>query len=1345
MISTRPSLFRKFCVAAVAASLTLQPLGVAAVTITMSNLAESPLQGLNPVKPNIMFTVDDSGSMGWDYLPDWTVWNSYGLFYCRDNRPCGGQFANGAIAINVGSLPYTGLYTPYTDIDPPLRSSDFNTAFYNPVATYNSGKRDVGTDLPCEGTNTACSGPWTSVYMDAYIGYPNANTGGTINLAPTSTVNCISPATAALCVPTSTPSTTGPWPGVPDTIWCRNTSSGLTGADYQTADGNGSVCRRNGRGYSQTTISKVTTPAISAGYNYPNAVGTTCASGVTCQFTRPITTYGYPYYYKIAGVWFCSGNAKGFGTTGCGTRQDFTSASYVRYSASMNGGAPGLDPAAFTRVDIVPSSLSGTGFLVNGIPATNPSGTGRSYAQEMSSFAKWYSFYRTRILAMKTAGGIAFSALSDDDARIGLHTLRLGYVNPNAGDFTYVPNTNVNGNAFLNVTPFDAANKAVWFNNFYGIKVYGGTPLPDAVYRIGEYFSNSGKSGLPAVKDPLDSATGRCQPNYHLLSTDGYWNNPLAMGNVGDQDKTVPALPGPVAGLTPGSQFPRPYYEGPTNSTNTLADLSMYYWSRDVRPTLPDNVKDTVAPWQHVTLYGLSIGAQGNIVYPTGLDAITAGTANWPVATGAGGPESIDDLWHAALNSRGKFFNTKNAQQLAEAIVSSLADFTDQTGTGTAVGIAGAQFSATKTYGYRTSYESGWWGDIKKYALDPTTGALPIDSAGNPLNAPLWSAATQVDAQTAVAGWNTNRRILTINDATNAVVAFHDVNQLSAAQQASLVAGWTVVSPTPSAQSVLNYLRGDPSNEGVGTTNFRVRSHILGDIVYSGAVPVGAPSQPYSDSGNPGYSGFVTAQKNRTPMLYVGGSDAMLHAFNDSTTTDAGKEAWAYVPKAMFTAGDPNDTAHAPAPSPDDFRLGALSYRRGGIPLFRHKFRVNATPRIWDVDFANMNTRTPPPSGNDWHTLLVGGLGAGGRAVYALDVTTPVALTDTEASVASSGRVLWEFTDANLGYVFDAPTLVKTYRYGWVALVASGYNNPGGKGILYVLNPKDGAILKQLSTGIGTDADPSGLSTIRAFVPSRKDPYALQAYGGDLKGNVWRFDLSDPDERNWKVERVAKLTDAGGNAQPITTGVRIEIDQNNNLDRYLFVGTGKLLGKDDIADATVGNTLYVIRDGTVKVPEAAPSTPYSRADLNSVDGTKVSGFTGTPTGRGWYQDGADKSWKIGVDVYADVQTVVYAFSKPATDPCERPLSSTLYARDLNTGNSVLIEPGGTVVSGIDIGAGIAGVSLIQGQGGSTGNVSSGDVRVQVTTMKGQVFSFGVKLATSANLKHRVSWRLLNRD
>ena len=167
-----------------------------------------------------------------------------------------------------------------------------------------------------------------------------------------------------------------------------------------------------------------------------------------------------------------------------------------------------------------------------------------------------------------------------------------------------------------------------------------------------------------------------------------------------------------------------------------------------------------------------------------------------------------------------------------------------RSGTGAGVGLGGAQLSTTNQYAYKTSYEAGLWGDVKKYAIDITTGVLPVDVNGNPLAAPVWSAATQLDAQAAVAGgvtgWDTRRRIVTINTTTNAAVPFR-LASLSAAQQTSLNAGWSSVASPPTAQAVLNYLRGDKSNEGVGTTNFRTRSHILGDIVYSAAVPVGAP------------------------------------------------------------------------------------------------------------------------------------------------------------------------------------------------------------------------------------------------------------------------------------------------------------------------------------------------------------------------------------------------------------------------------------------------------------------------------------------------------------------------
>ncbi len=168
------------------------------------------------------------------------------------------------------------------------------------------------------------------------------------------------------------------------------------------------------------------------------------------------------------------------------------------------------------------------------------------------------------------------------------------------------------------------------------------------------------------------------------------------------------------------------------------------------------------------------------------------------------------------------------------------------------------------------------------------------------MNAPLWSAATQLDALVAGTGWDTNRRIVTINDEYQGRIPFR-LASLATSQRIPSTPDGRRSSP-PTAQQVLDYLRGDKSNEGSGTTNFRIRSHILGDIVYSGAVPVGAPSQPYDDAGNPGYTAFAAHNKSRTPMVYVGANDGMMHAFDDSTTANAGKETWAFIPSALFSS-----------------------------------------------------------------------------------------------------------------------------------------------------------------------------------------------------------------------------------------------------------------------------------------------------------------------------------------------------------------------------------------------------------------------------------------------------------
>jgi type IV pilus assembly protein PilY1 len=469
------------------------------------------------------------------------------------------------------------------------------------------------------------------------------------------------------------------------------------------------------------------------------------------------------------------------------------------------------------------------------------------------------------MLAMKTAAGIALSALGPD-VRVGFHTLG-----------TY------DGHAvtFGNVADFDASRKEAWFARMYATPVAPNNtaPVADAMWRIGEYFANRA-TDLTGAADPLDAATGKCQSNDHLLALGGYAGTPLnAALAVGNRDRIVPTLPAPVPGLAPGEGFPRPYYEGPTATSDTLADLAMTYWAGDLRPDLADQVGDAFAPWQHLSFHAFSLGARATLEAPAAIAAIRSGAADWPAPAVWGGPETIDDLLHATINGRGRFASAASASELVAAFAGTLAAIADASTAGTGAAITVSSSTTATQFAYRTSFAAGGWGDVRKYALDAATGAIPLDANGNPAHAPLWSAAAQLDEQSGitgtppaqVAGWDANRKIVTINDATGDVVPFR-LGNLSAAQRTSLTAGWQASDWQPTAQQVVDYLRGDPSNEGNAAHQFRVRSHLLGDIVHSAAVPVGAPNLAYDEAANPGHATFGRPGGMDT-MVYVGASD----------------------------------------------------------------------------------------------------------------------------------------------------------------------------------------------------------------------------------------------------------------------------------------------------------------------------------------------------------------------------------------------------------------------------------------------------------------------------------------
>ncbi len=878
---------------------------------------------------------------------------------------------------------------------------------------------------------------------------------------------------------------------------------------------------------------------------------------------------------------------------------------------------------------------------------------------QRQNFANWYSYYRTRILAMKSAASLAFSGL-DKRYRVGFYT-----INDNNGS------TNTTGANFINVSDFTPSQKSTWFNRLFSITPNGWTPLQNALRQAGEYFRTGTLPGATGSVDPIQYS---CQSNYTLLATDGYWNG--TPPSVGNWDRTVPTLPAtitsdPISGtpLTPGSQWPRPFYEGPTATNNTLADIAMSYWASDLRSSLTNNVlpnNQDPATWQHMVTFTMGLGVNGTLPFnQTTLTNLKNGTTDWPIPL-QNTPTTIDDLWHAAVNGHGQYFSASDPAALQAGLVNALNNIVGREGSASAITVSNPYVTSSDNSAFISGYNSGaWYGELNAYAIDLTTG-LPNTAS------PKWSqpAQTQLDALL----W-TNRKIATFDGSAGIPFTW---SSLPASLQSRL---HTPFSPpgTSDGATVLNFLRGDRSKENI---DYRGRTHVLGDIINAEAVYVPPPRANYGDNG---YSAFKSAQASRTKMLYQGANDGMLHAFN----ADTGAEMWAYVPGLLLNTN--LSTSY-----PNTSSLVNLSLRTG----FKHLNYIDATPVAGDVDFNNTSGSSSPTP--DWHTILVGGLGKGGRGYYALDITNPSATSDADVAA----KVLWEFPNAstptcsnvntgngcrqNIGYSFGTPVIVKTQTKGWVVLVTSGYNNGSdtggdGQGHLFVLDAKTGALIKDIRTGAGSSTDPSGLAHISAYVQNGDaDATTDYVYGGDLAGNVWRFDLTG-NVSTWNVKKLATLVDASGNPQPVTTPP--ELAELATLGkRVVYVGTGQYLGESDVPGATGANShatqtqsLYALVDDQTNTPLINPLRSNLVQQTITVSGgtaTVTTNNVNWNTKKGWFVDfpnsaatGTLGQRVIGAPFLA-LGTLVVTTNVPNTDPCQPGGSSWIYFFDYAFSSSV---------------------------------------------------------------------------
>ena len=806
-----------------------------------------------------------------------------------------------------------------------------------------------------------------------------------------------------------------------------------------------------------------------------------------------------------------------------------------------------------------------------------------------------------------------------------------------------------------------AANVAALRSKVYAIKPNLNDwrqPFHERIYNMANYYKQTGGSA------PIQYA---CQANFDILVTPGYLNE-NGPGAAGYTNYFTNVTPPALSTANYDGSAGVPYAD---TFDNTLADYALYYYSQNLRPDLangqvpiPPNTHE-INNNPHMSTYVLAPGAVPVLGgAPRFLNPATINP--WSVSPAIVWPQpvfvdqnTIDDLWHAAINGRGVFSNSSDIYSGLSMILS---DVLARTGSTAAVAVSNASVIPGDNFSYASSYNSGnWSGDLQSYPVSLTTGQPNI-------SAPSWtggSAQTQLDALT----WST-RSIATYNGSIG--IPFQWAS-MAASQSALLNSPLTPPGPADGA-AVVNYIRGSRLNEG-GT--YRTRAHVLGDIIDAEPVIVREPTQRYVDAG---YAAYKSANATRTKIVYQGADDGMLHAFNATS----GAEQWAYVPGLLFNSrlsGSPSTSA-----------LVNLTLKTG----FNHLYYADGTPTSGDVNlsYTSTNSLSSPPAPN-WRTMLVGGLREGGRGYYALDVTDPSGTND--AAVAS--KVMWEFPNPgtaaavakNIGFSFGKPVIVKTAAAGWVVLVTSGYNNGSdtagdGQGHLFVLDAKTGALIKDISTGVGSSATPSGLAQISAFVLNGAiDATAQYVYGGDLYGKVWRFDLSGATVANWTVTQLAALVDSTNNAQPVTTAPELSIVNNN---RMIYVGTGEYLGNSDITGMGGSNysanhtqTMYGLKDDMSAAPliTGLRSGSLVQQTLSSGAGTRTATANAVNLNvtKGWYVDFPVAGESLVTDPALALGALVFTSNVPSiANPCQPGGSSFLYVLDYNTGGKLT----GSVVS-----------------------------------------------------------------
>ncbi|MFD1892662.1 pilus assembly protein [Ottowia beijingensis] len=740
----------------------------------------------------------------------------------------------------------------------------------------------------------------------------------------------------------------------------------------------------------------------------------------------------------------------------------------------------------------------------------------------------------------------------------------------------------------------------------------------------------------------------------------------------------------------------------------TLSDMAFHYWSTDLQPSIaneiiPDviqsgdetfvsttgsqtleeywNPKNNPATWQHMKHYTIGYGKTASQwtnsgtnplftggMYGSGLTDVVTGGKFWTDTTLSLSETYYDryrpeELWHMAINSRGEFFPVTGGdltpvfERIFGAIIADtsqpVTSFTSASGSISRVGTSAYQASyvaaddqnslANRWYGYVASNSISTSGTVSPNTAWGTTGAGQGLTTADKLDAIPTSSIP-------------DRLVLSFNDETRTGISFEWLTASSPLSDAQK----TLLKGTDTdavGRDRVNFIRGDRSKEQDQTGGtFRTRKSRQGDIVNSAVWYIGQPASAYSFGG---YTAFTAAQRKRTPMLYVGGNDGMLHGFS---ATD-GTEKIAYVPQGVIK------------------NLPALTR-----PNYDHQYYVDGSPFTGDLKLGSGNTAA------DWATYLVGTLGAGGKGFFVLDVTNPGAsdgstpsdfvktkagslvVMDKTAFNADPSDPDWPEKWKDIGHIFGGPVvaenntqralqITRTNDNRWAVVLGNGYNSVNERPVL-LIQYLDGDKSLKIIPAVPTDhaeAKSNGLSTPQ-FLDVNGDGIPDFVYAGDLRGNMWKFDIASNDPAQWKVAfggkelfRATYTSPSGGiSRQPITTPPVFRPNREVGGLMVAF-GTGRNLTEGDRTDVSrqslysvLDNTRYEVETaagasrGKVKVKDSNPTpATVTRAQLQSqsVDEGSQRAGGGISSGRTF--------WKL------EATRVKYDCPEDATDCTEK--------------------------------------------------------------------------------------------